>query len=580
MSQTLTSVSQVLARIFNTEKYHTPLEKYRARVIYILTSLMFVFWMLYAFATPDWTVPSLDGNYTMAQIALKSPLPLNLPATIFYSIIILTAVVFIATRRAFKPVATWGPFLIWFITGVLALIVATDSPGEPSSAIILLMVVGAMLVGVRGIITGLIVSLIPLFIHASTGAYANSNITLGTMVPQYISGAFTVYLFLRYARVFRQEGVEEATEYRITTAQVVSEIARTVAKRSSLNDLLNEIINRVTANFGMIYHAQIFLTNEDETTAKLVASTGDVGKQLIARAHALDIGSESVIGQVTMGSDPVIARASSRNSIHRRNELLPDTAVEAAFPLRIGDRIIGALDLQSRDPDAFDDINLVATFQALADSTALAIDNVSQFEAAEQRLKENERLTKQEREVAREVERLNERLTGMAWVEYLRTRQDEIGMTLDLLEDDVREGDSGWTPALQEAAHINHFVQKSEGERQIVAVPLRVRGQVVGAMEFELEGDHRFSPEEFEMVQEVSERFGLAAENARLVDESLRVAQREALVNQISSRLQMTNSVEKTLTEAARGLRDAIKADRVSIRLGTPSKDSPEGTSS
>ncbi|MEQ8672576.1 MAG: GAF domain-containing protein [Aggregatilineales bacterium] len=571
MSDSLASVSRIFSSLFSIEHYHTPLEKYRARVIYAITGFMFVFWMLYAFATPDWTIPGETGAYTMAEIAFNAPLPLNAPATIFYAIITLTAIIFIATRRAFKPVATWGPFVMWYTTGVLALTVTTDSPGEPSSAIILLMVVGAMLIGVRGILAGLGLSLIAVFIHASTGAYADSNITLGTMVPQFISGAIVIYLFLRYARVFRQEGVEEATEYRVTTAQVVSEIARNVAERGTLNDLLNDIIDRMIANFGMVYHAQVFLTNEEETTAKLVASTGEVGKQLIARAHALDIGSESVIGQVTMGSDPIIARAGSRTSVHRRNELLPDTAVEAAFPLRIGDRIIGALDLQSRDPDAFADINLVATFQALADSTALAIDNVSQFQAAEQRLKENERLTKQEREVAREVERLNERLTGMAWVEYLRTKEDEIGMTLDLIEDDMHEGDSGWTPSLQEAADINHFVQKTEGERQIVAVPLRVRGQVVGAMEFELDSDHHFSPEDFEMVQEVSERFGLAAENARLVDESLRVAQREALVNQISSRLQMTNSVEKTLTEAVRGLRDAIKADRVSIRLGKPS---------
>ena len=72
------------------------------------------------------------------------------------------------------------------------------------------------------------------------------------------------------------------------------------------------------------------------------------------------------------------------------------------------------------------------------------------------------------------------------------------------------------------------------------------------------------------MITEVSERFGLAAENTRLVEESQRTAQRETLINQITSRFQSAQNVEATLAEAARSLSETLSADKVKIRLGTP----------
>jgi GAF domain-containing protein len=80
---------------------------------------------------------------------------------------------------------------------------------------------------------------------------------------------------------------------------------------------------------------------------------------------------------------------------------------------------------------------------------------------------------------------------------------------------------------MAEAVRFNHFVQEQQDDRQIIAIPLRVRGQVVGAMEFELDVAQGFAPEDLALIQEVSERFGLAAENTRLIQESQRIAQRE-----------------------------------------------------
>jgi GAF domain-containing protein len=293
---------------------------------------------------------------------------------------------------------------------------------------------------------------------------------------------------------------------------------------------------------------------------------------LLDRQHSLPVGSASVIGQVTSRGEPVIARAGSSDGIHKRNEFLPDTLVEAAFPLRLGDQIIGALDMQSKVADPFDD-EVVPIFQSLADQIAIAIDNARLFEETERRLQENQKLVEQTRRAAEEVDRLNQQLTGHFWQEYLRERKRDVGLEVDFNQRE-RQNDPLWTPTLRDAARFNHLIQQKQDGAQVIAVPLRVRGQVIGAMEFELDAAGNLAPEDLNLLEEVSEQLGLAAETSRLFETSQRAAQREALVNEIATRLQASNNVEMTLTEAARSLKDTLKANRVAIRLGAPPKSS------
>ncbi|PJF28704.1 MAG: hypothetical protein CUN52_12110 [Phototrophicales bacterium] len=367
----------------------------------------------------------------------------------------------------------------------------------------------------------------------------------------------------------RQVGADEAVQTQLNVAQIVTELTRQTARRVTVGELSNYTIERILIDFPQIYHAQIFLTDDTGSEARLFASTGEVGKQLIQRAHGLKVGSVSVIGQVTYLGKYIVAKAGSKDSVHKRNELLPDTQVEAAFPLRIGDRIIGALDLQSKIADSFDREDLAQAFQTLADSIGLAIDNIRQYDRAEERVKENQRLVEETREALRQVERLNRRLTGRAWTDYINGAGYDLGASVDFeANQTITQADI--TASITEAIQSQQLVQTIIDDRQVITIPLRVRGHVVGAMEFELGADDPFTPDDLELIQEVSDRFGVAIENVRLFNESQRTAQREALVNQIVSRLQTMNNVEDMVTEAAIGLREALKANKIAIKLGTP----------
>jgi GAF domain-containing protein len=557
--------------VFDLTKYETKIERVRASLVYGMILLLGVALAIYAISIPDWSDPD-GGSASVAMIKAAAADPIGDAGISLIGMFLIAGLAFVINRRGLALIAAWGPFFMWFCTGVILTITTTNSPGDAGGPIILLSVIGGLLLGRDGIVASVVLSLSVLLLRwVGIEAYLDGEGTpsVPNVVMQVTVGSLIVYLFLRYTVIARIAAASDAVKSREVTGDILTEIASLVSQRPSLKALLSQIIQQINDQFDFIYHTQVFLIDEFDHQAQLVASTGDVGERLIAQSHALIVGSESVIGQVTLSGAHVVARVGERGSVHRQNDLLPQTRVEAAFPLRVGERIIGALDVQSVDSEAFSDETILLTFQALADSLTLAIDNVRQYERAEARLKENERLVVEMQDAVREVEHLNERLTGRAWSEYLGGGADELGIKLDFATG-KSDSQGELTPASRQAIQQNSLVQDQHNEAQVIAIPLHVRGRVIGAMEFELEKDHEFSPEDYDLVQEVTERFGLAVENARLVDQSQRVAQREALVNQITARLQSANTVDAMVNEAARGLRDALKAGRVAIRLGAP----------
>lgn len=550
------------------EQYTNSVDRYRAQAFYILSALILIGWTLYAVGTPEWNVDGYDEGFIMLEAALIDPI--SDAGVGFFSLYVITLISIILTRRGYLNMASWAPMATWFISGVALLTMNSSEPATPSGAIVMLLAVGALLNGTRGLLVALALGLTVLILRQVEGVYDGANITLDNIGSQMINAALLIYLFLRFGRYVGEESVSQAMEERESGATVVSQIAAKVSQRVDLDTLLDEIVVQVRDNFSKVYHAQIFLLDEAGNHAMLVASTGSVGQQLLAEAHAIAVGTQSVIGQVTATDQPVIAVAGARDTIHSYNPKLPDTAVEAAFPLHVGDRLIGVLDVQSTDKNAFNDPNEISGLQAMADSTALAIDNIRQYETQQVQLREREAIIEQNRETMREVERLNEHLTGRAWSEYLRSRASAIGKDVTLNGAVTSEDAAEWTETLRDAAQRGELVRHETDDTQVIAVPLRVRGQVVGAMEFELSPDQPLSDEDMALLDEIGERFGLAAENARLIDESQRVAQREAMVNQISGRFQSSNDIMRTLEEAAYGLQDALHAGSIAIRIGAP----------
>lgn len=567
----------MMRRLFKFDQY-TDRIKYQ-QAVYTTNLLLFVgvIYAVYMLFFPN----QVDGS-PLFQLYLQTGDTLGLVVMAsFYG------VTFVALYLVRAGSLQSGAWLALIASGILSIGSSYDSGliSKLSTIIILFpIIVGALLLGRNGLMAGLGITLFGYALIIVIRPYtlptdyqldyqsiiAQTWIDIGELAIAVTVFFILMWFFLRNINTGLEISINEAVEMRAKIGDIVTELTQRVAKRMTIADLANYTIERILVDFPNIYHAQIFLVSEDGVEARLFASTGEVGKRLIQRAHALRVGSVSVIGQVTYLGKYIVAKAGSQDTVHQRNELLPDTQVEAAFPLRIGDKVIGALDLQSKERDAFDREDLAQAFQTLADSIGLAIDNIRQYDRAEERIRENQRLAEEAREALRQLERLNQRMTGRAWSDYIQGAGYDIGASVDFVTRQVAT-QAELTPSLKEAIDVQQFVQTTTPDgRQIITVPLRVRGRVIGAMEFELDANDEFTPDDFDLLNEVSDRFGVAIENVRLVDESQRTAQREALVNQIVGRLQTINTLEDMVVVAAKGLHDAIKANKIAIKLGTP----------
>ncbi len=336
------------------------------------------------------------------------------------------------------------------------------------------------------------------------------------------------------------------------------DISRFAAAQRDLQHLIDRVVNLIVDRFPNIYHAQIFLLDDEGRYAVLRASTGEAGAQLLARGHRLEVGSRSVIGQVTSLGQTIVARDIGASDIHRRNEFLPDTRAELAVPLRVGNRVIGALDVQSFLRDTFS-ADQTRVLQTMADQIAIAIENARLYQEAQRS--------------ASDEARRQRALTRYAWRQYLyderAARLESAAGRASSLEalDDLRRAAAARGEAVVGQPTPHHTVA--------FAVPIRLRGETLGAVAWEV-AQAGFDRNKVLLAQELTDRLAVSLENARLFTQSQRAAERERLVNEISARLTGQTDIDHILRTAVREVGQALRAPQVTISLRPAPNNSPE----
>ena len=183
----------------------------------------------------------------------------------------------------------------------------------------------------------------------------------------------------------RQQFLQTA-ERRALELEAAAEIARDTASTLSLDSLLNQIVNQIKDRFNL-YHVSVFLLDETKTWAVVRESTGEAGKEMKLRGHRLAVGSRSITGTVTSTGNPFVVNDIQNTDNYFPNPLLPDTRSEIGLPLKLGDEIIGSLDIQSVQSNAFSS-DEVQVLQILADQIAVAIENARAYEISQKAVEE------------------------------------------------------------------------------------------------------------------------------------------------------------------------------------------------
>jgi GAF domain-containing protein/HAMP domain-containing protein len=343
-------------------------------------------------------------------------------------------------------------------------------------------------------------------------------------------------------------------ERRSTYLEAAAAVGRAAASILDTETLMNQVVELICRQFDL-YYVGLFIVNEAGDTAELRASAGQSEQPLLALGLRLPVGPGSMIGWSITNRQVRVALEAEKDTERLVRPELPDTRSEAALPLISRGHVLGALSVQHTQPGFFDQ-DTVVVLQTMGDQVAVALANARLFA---------------EREAALEAsQRVYGELSREAWGKLLGEQPD-----LGFRSDERGTGPAGdaWRSEMVQALQTGQTVQgNSDGaqDRLSLAVPIRIRGEVVGVLDtYKPAEAGGWSREEVSLLEAVAAQLDTALESARLFQDTQRRAAREQAIRQITEQMRRAVDVEAILQITVAELAKAMGAPHAYVRLGT-----------
>jgi GAF domain-containing protein len=179
------------------------------------------------------------------------------------------------------------------------------------------------------------------------------------------------------------------------------------------------------------------------------------------------------------------------------------------LPLKLGEQVIGTLNMASRQPGAFTEEHLPILSQ-IADQMTLALQRA--------RLLDNTQRALEEAEAA------HQRYLRDQWEELLAASVEPTQGYLAGPRGLTVAGEV-WTSEIEQAIATRQLVatdipdEDETSDRSALAIPIQLRGQMIGILDFSDE-DHVWTEDDKALVQALADQISLALENARLFQQT------------------------------------------------------------
>jgi len=397
------------------------------------------------------------------------------------------------------------------------------------------------------------------------------------------------------------QSANEQLSRRAIQLALSNEVGQQITSVLEQKDLLPLLVRLIRDRFGY-YFVGVWFINTEAERAELRAYAGPESLQALqGRTITIPLSHPSLVtgvcreGRVRVEDD--VALASDYLALAE----LPGTRSECVFPLQIGDKLIGALDIQSEKIATFrsDDIMVL---QTLANQIAIAIRNAELYRSEKRRRQLAEILVETGRTLTssldmREVpQRILEQLAvvvpfarGSIWLQ----RDDLLTMIASQGYPEgyqappmsIREGDVYHRMATTQEPVLVRDVASEPGWQQVeglpldhswLGVPLIARDKVIGMISLTRTEVGEFTPDDKTVVQAFAGQAAIALENARLYAEILdfnehleqMVQERTEALNQANQRLeQLYKSKTKFIEVAAHELRTPLTVIQANTQI-------------
>lgn len=334
--------------------------------------------------------------------------------------------------------------------------------------------------------------------------------------------------------------------------RVAAEIARDAASARDLNELLTRAADLIISRFNF-YHVGIFLLDNNREYSVLVASPTEAGRKMIENNHKLRVGEVGIVGRVSSTGEPRIALDTGTDITFFNNPYLPQTRSEMALPLKVENKIIGVLDVQSDQPQAFNEDD-IAIMQVMADQLATAIERTRLLQEVERNLKELESAYGQfTRDNWKRI--TDSTTTGRLGYRFDNVRLERITELPELAGDAIHSG----TIVNSNGKHAGVEKERS------VAIPIKLRGQTIGVVSLKLK--EGYDTNTIPIVESAAERLASAMESARLYEEARLRADREQSISRVTTAISASTGYEQILQTTVREIGSILGDTEVAIQI-------------
>ncbi len=176
----------------------------------------------------------------------------------------------------------------------------------------------------------------------------------------------------------------EVERFRLTQLNLVREVSAQIAHMMSVDELAKRVTELIQKTFHYYYVAIFTLKPPSQSLRfRSSASAPRKGKKKASIALEVELG-QGLIGEAAARGEQIVVDDVRADPRYRFIDSLPETRSEVTIPLKVEDRVLGVLDVQSDKLRGFHPNDLLI-LSALADNVARAVESARLYGATRRR---------------------------------------------------------------------------------------------------------------------------------------------------------------------------------------------------
>jgi GAF domain-containing protein len=392
--------------------------------------------------------------------------------------------------------------------------------------------------------------------------------SLGAAVDQMVAA-----LLARSGAVEQQSYTKNlAAEETIRQLQAALVISAGLQAPTALANTLENTAQLLCDQLGCS-HVGIYLLEGKMLTPQLRAQAGQTAAgqaaagQTAAEQANVDEqrGPNELVAAVIASGETQTQRRSERN-LSSQSSLPTQSESELALPLKVGQDLIGVIDLFSTQTGAFSESATLA-LKIISEQIALAVQKAKHIALLEHSVQELQSSYRQ--------------FTQDEWLEFLRNQKESYALRLRAAQ---IEANPPMSPESMLSIAENKTILAANQPNAAqggplsssLAVPIQVRGQTIGTLNIQFKTG-KVTSETVQLVENIVDRLAGALENARLLEVIEKRAERERRLAEITARVRASASIDQILITALGEISRGLGVSNAVIQLGDLTENETEG---